>query len=434
MAKRSRGALHRATLQARRLLGPRIEACAADTGGSVAVIFGLSATVLVGLVGGGIDYARLHLRKNELQRAADAGVMAGGNALKLAASSEAVIRSVTENAARDTDKESGAASLAVETAVDFGTPSVTVQLQDQVKLTFGPFVGLSNVTVDARSKAQLFGKIRLCILGLDPASDQTIRMQESGQIRASQCAVYTNSTGASAIKIEGSARLTASHICAVGGVRAESSVAPSPKPQSGCPGLGDPLAERAPPTAAGCTHTGLVVTTSRTLSPGTYCKGLKITNGAVATLSQGTYVIDDGPLEVDGEATLTGAYVGFYLKGPSGTLKLAKESTINLTAPKDGALSGLLFFEDPSAPPLRDHLITSNNARRLIGTIYLPRGRMNVDAERAIADESAYTVVVARRINIAKSSNLVMNANYGLSDVPLPKGVGPRGGRLLLTQ
>lgn len=405
-----------------------------DHSGAVTVIVGLAATTLIGFVGGAIDYSRLHLRQVQLQHAADAGVMAGGATLKLAASDAAAIKGTTENAIKQADGASGNKHLKIETTVDLKTPSVSALLTSEVKLAFGPFIGMASKTVSARSKAQLYGKMRLCILAVDPQEDATIRMQESGQVKATQCAIYSNASGKQGITLEGSSRLTASQVCSAGGAKVETSNAPIPTPQTGCPSLGDPLAERTAPTSSGCTATGLTITASRSLSPGTYCKGLKVTNGAVVTLGQGVYVIDDGPLEVDGNATLNGDYVGFYLKGASGTLKFAKESTVSLTAPKDGPLSGLLLFEDRSAPPLRDHLITSNNARRLIGTIYLPRGRLIVDAERAVAEDSAYTVIVARQINIAKLSSLVMNANYGLSDVPLPTGVGPRGGRVLLSQ
>ncbi|WP_308445294.1 TadE/TadG family type IV pilus assembly protein, partial [Methylobacterium hispanicum] len=48
-----------------------------DRRGSVAVLFALGGTVLVGLVGGGIDYARVSARRSQLQAAVDAGVLAG---------------------------------------------------------------------------------------------------------------------------------------------------------------------------------------------------------------------------------------------------------------------------------------------------------------------------------------------------------------------
>jgi hypothetical protein len=74
---------------------------------------------------------------------------------------------------------------------------------------------------------------------------------------------------------------------------------------------------------------------------------------------------------------------------------------------KDGPLGGLLIYDDPngaSAPaipavplpipvvgglvedlfkgPPREHKILSDNARMLLGTIYMPHGRLIIDAKR----------------------------------------------------
>ncbi len=61
--------------------------------------------------------------------------------------------------------------------------------------------------------------------------------------------------------------------------------------------------------------------------------------------------------------------VGFYLSGLLTLMFFDSGTTIDLTAPKDGSLAGILFFEDRKALPLRVHRIGSNNARNLVGTI-----------------------------------------------------------------
>jgi len=186
------------------------------------------------------------------------------------------------------------------------------------------------------------------------------------------------------------------------------------------------------------------------LQPGVYCRGLKITNGAEVTLARGIYTIKDGPLIVDRGATLQGTDVAIYLKGNGANLTFDTASTIALSAPKDGPLAGFLIFDDPTGasalaiPPFplpipilgdllspkgppREHKILSDNARTLIGTIYMPQGRLIIDATKPIADKSAYTVLVVRRIDLHDGPNLVLNSDYSASEVPVPKGVGPYG-------
>ena len=83
---------------------------------------------------------------------------------------------------------------------------------------------------------------------------------------------------------------------------------------------------------------------------------------------------------------------------------------------------------------MRLYRIVSDNARTMLGTIYLPAGRVVIDASRPVADQSAYTVIVAQQVNLYEGPNLVLNANYAGTSVPVPKGVGPVSGKLLLTQ
>ena len=68
---------------------------------------------------------------------------------------------------------------------------------------------------------------------------------------------------------------------------------------------------------------------------------------------------------------------------------------------------------------------------KLLGTIYLPRGELKVDVIGLVAAASAYTVVVADRLDV-KGAHLVINSNYGMTDVPVPAGVGPTAGSVAL--
>ena len=118
-------------------------------------------------------------------------------------------------------------------------------------------------------------------------------------------------------------------------------------------------------------------------------------------------------------------------------------------------MAGLLIFDDPTGAsaqadppyplpdltsglwtalkgPPREHKILSDDARLLLGTIYMPQGRLIIDATKPIADKSAYTVMVVRRIDLHDGPNLVLNSDYSATDVPVPKGVGPVG-QVLLT-
>lgn len=100
-------------------------------------------------------------------------------------------------------------------------------------------------------------------------------------------------------------------------------------------------------------------------------------------------------------------------------------------------MAGILFYENPATTKERKYEISSGSVRKLLGTIYLPNGIFAGDDKdkggpaEDIGEASAYTVIVARRIEL-KNVNLVINADYASSDVPIPAGVGPNSAKVRL--
>jgi len=154
---------------------------------------------------------------------------------------------------------------------------------------------------------------------------------------------------------------------------------------------------------------------------------MEVYNGAQVFLNPGIYIIKDGPLIISGNAALVGENVGFYITGSKAKIKFTPDSSISLTAPKDGPLAGLLMFEDASRRTAATHYIQSDDARVLLGTIYLPASNLVVDANSPVADQSAYTAIVALSLKLYNGPHLILNTNYGATDIPVPqniKGIG----------
>ena len=444
------------------------QALGRDRQGAVAVVFGLGATVLLGLVGGGIDYARLTARRSQLQSAVDAGVLAGGNALKLASSSTASVIGITDQTIQNGVQAPVDSPVTTTITVPSDKASVFAHAEQTVKLTFGGILGLPTVKIAVQARANVVGSMRLCMLALDPAAPSAFDLEKAAQVTATGCTLYSNSGNPIGMTGKDLSMAKAQTICSAGGysgVRANF----TPSPQTGCPVIPDPLKDRPAPTVGACTPIPAsaakngdtsknLVDQSVTLDPGTYCGGLHVTKNAVVTLKAGIYAIKDGPLIVDSKASLSGTDVGFYFMGDKGGLLFDQDTTISLAAPTTGVMAGLLMSEErsvsapvdpalaalagplglappPTPPPkgatkpMRTYRIISDNARTMLGTIYLPAGRLVVDAKKPVADQSAYTVIVAQQINLYEGPNLVLNANYAATSVPVPKGVGPVGGR-----
>ena len=454
-------------------VGRRAASFGASRHGGVALIFALVTPVLLGLAGGGIDYARLVSRRTQVQGAVDAGALAGGSTLKLALSNTAAVTSVAEQTVRSAANSPADRPLTVQVTVGADKTSVAVSASESFKLSFGSFVGVPAVTIGAKAQASVVGRMRLCMLALDPLATGAFNLQKYAMVTASGCTLYSNSINPAGMVGGDSAIAKAETICSSGGYSGQRANF-APTPQTGCPVIEDPLKGRANPPIGACSGLPFpfnllplgktpTIDQSITLDPGTFCGGLQIKKSAVVTLKPGIYVFKDGPLIVKDTATLSGANVGLFFAGDKSGLLFDKKTTVSLTAPTTGDMAGLLMSEqtavtnplDPAilanaldlgvsipltppplglTKPLRTYRIISDNARTMLGTIYLPSGRLVIDSTKPVADQSAYTVIVAQQINLYEGPNLVLNANYAGTSVPVPKGLGPVSGRLLITQ
>lgn len=446
-----------------------------DQAGGVLLLFALLMPILMGLSAAALEYAGLVKRRAELQRAADAASIAGVNQFKLANADDAAAVNVARSMVLAQARSAGGGTPQVTAAVLGNHSAVQVTVSETVPLSFGKLINMASVDIAVRSTAKLSGTTRLCLLALDPLAPGAFHLESAARITASDCSLYSNSVSTAGIQGENASVAKALSTCSAGGFSGPSSNF-LPPPAINCPPLRDPLIDKQGPTPGPCIDLGIlfdpkkligmvddllyganVVSGPATLNPGTYCGGLHITKGAQVTLRPGIYIIKDGPFVVDKNASVTGTGTGFYFTGVRGGLLFDEKSTISLTAPRDGIMAGLLLFEDRWAPPgllsllpldgkgkakaapngvaaRREYRIISDNARTLLGTIYLPVGRLIIDSKRPVADQSAYTVIIARMINLYDGPNLMLNARYGSTDIPVPNGVGPSSADTQLTQ
>jgi hypothetical protein len=398
-----------------------------DDRGAVVYIFAIVMPALLGVITAGTEYSRIVSRRAQMQSAADSAAMVAAKELTLSNADDRVAE-VAKAAARGALATSAnKTELRVDSQVVNNRTAVEVTISETVHFMMGHVIGWPNTDVGVRAVAKLTGgKRRLCMIGLEPSSStDAIRLEHYAKLTADKCDVQSDSKSVEGIKSFNDSVMKADRICSAGGYKAAKAASFTPTPVTDCPQLGDPLAGRSPPFVGGCDYTNKVVSSNETLSPGVYCGGLIINPGGIAKLNPGEYKIVNGKLWVVSGSQISGENVGFYFKGDAAVLDIDPSTSVSLTAPKSGPLAGILFFEDRSAPLARKFRITSDNARQLLGTIYLPRGMFYVGSNSPVASESAYTVVVARQIRMDAGPTLVLNSNYSGTDIPVPEGVGP---------
>jgi Flp pilus assembly protein TadG len=393
-----------------------------DRSGSTATSFAIAAPVLLSAVGVGTDISIAVMKKSELQTLADQAAIAAAH--ELALKNPAV--SVIENTAiKFVDANVRDTNRTIEKQVDVSEDksSVNVKLTESWSPYFAHFIGFEVTPISASAGATFAGQSNICILALEDTSPSAVHLDNSAKINANNCGVYSNSQHSWGVRLDAESSVSASMICSAGGVKAQKN-ATQPEPVQDCPSVQDPLASRMPPPIESCRENRLQLSSGRhTLSPGNYCRGIKISGTAEVVFEPGTYVISDGPFEISGNAKVTGNYAGFYLSGRATLLKFLDQASIDLKGAKTGDMAGLLFFEERAAGSGRVHRIRSSNVNELTGTIYLPRGTLKVDPYGTVGEDSTYTAIIANALELAEGPTLVLNADYSETDVPVPAGI-----------
>lgn len=406
-----------------------------DTRASIAVKFALTLPIMFAMVGGVIDYGMLVREKDRLQAAVDAAAKAAALEFTLIDTSKndisAVARGIVLSMVRANTAVSGQ-GIQVLARAQKEPLQVTVDAVQSFKGPFGVFGG-AEPKIIVRAVARVVGKPNICVLALEPQGDG-LELLTKARMTAQNCAIYSNSTSPSGIKVKNNATMSGTMICSAGG-RDGGKSSFTPEPITDCPAFDDPLASRAAPPVGPCTATATrLVSQGMTLQPGVYCGGISIEGASDVKFAPGIYVIKDGPLFVRDNSIVSGDGVGFYLTGSGAKIEFRTDTTISLAAPVGGAMAGILFQEARDQTGSTTHLIYSDNARMLLGTIYLPRGELLIDANKPIADQSAYTAIVVRSLRLYSGPNLILNTNYSATEVPVPDGIKGVGQPVVLVQ
>ncbi|TNC15107.1 hypothetical protein FF100_05960 [Methylobacterium terricola] len=451
----------------------------ADRSGSIVVIFGLLGPVLLGMVGLAVDYATWTMQRTTLQQAADAAALAvisdlqvsGANALRMQSLAESYAKSNVklqrgDGAVKVTvtpviRERPGGHFIPIDASRGRTPNAVTVTLSQRKFAIMRRLVTPYLTDLSLSATAETVGTTKLCIVALSRTGLGALQLYNWARIEAGDCAVYAMSSDVRGLVGGGASLLQASTTCAVGGFWGQSANF-SPLPVSGCPAIKDPLAERPAPPVGSCLQNNLILSGGRyTLDPGTYCGGLMIKDGAEVRLRPGIFVMKDGPLvvgppqqmamieevceiasgikqcrnvsKIKAIGSLKGDDVGIYFTGnytnsqikSIGPLVFLPNSAVELTAPRTGPMAGVMLFEDRSTMEGQQYVIMSDSARRLVGTIYLPRGTFWVRSSQVVADQSEYTAIVANKIRLDYQPRLVINTRYGATDGPVPTGLGP---------
>ena len=297
---------------------------------------------------------------------------------------------------------------------------VTFRVTQVVPQLFSAVAGNMSGMVTSRATAAVTGA-RDCIYALNPIASGALQVGGTASLTSS-CGIYVDSSDSAALGTNGGGTISAPEYDVVGGVNTHYSLTPTAN--TGVSPAADPLANMPVPASAPytCNYKNYTAPnwSNPTLSPGVYCGGINIKNNNY-TLNPGTYILVGGGLTTqDSNSNIAGSGVMFYntfgatdkgLQAYS-PINIAATSTVDLVAPTTGTYTGILFFDDRSAPTDTKCTYCDNygggSSAVYQGTIYNRNNGITMEGNSSVS--SQYTILIADTISMTGTTGF--NDNY----------------------
>ncbi len=387
-----------------------------NAAGGTAVIFAIAAPALGLLACGAIDLASVNGDRSAMQDAADATALAMAKQLGVATAA-----GISARAADYADAQLGPIAtndhVTVTTTIGASNGSVTVVIAGKRPSFFANMLPPGGWAISTSATASTLGQLPLCVLSSGTGSPSSLLVQNQSLLTATNCLVQSNGD----IQVDSGGQLAAGLAQAAG-----TATGPiTPAPQTGAPAISDPFATMSmtAPLLGLCSPLDLVYDVGVNLVlPGTHCGNFTVRKGATVILLPGEHYFTKGNLVMEDNSTLSGSNVVLVFNTGS-SFQFNDTSNITLTGRQSGTYAG--FVVATTRANTNTFSISSTSARKLEGTIYVPDATLQITGTNdKVADQSAWTVIVAEAIDMVGSPNLVVNANYAASSVPVPAGVG----------
>ena len=394
--------------------------------GNVALVFALMMPVMLVTGLGAIQLNQVMTDKKRTQDVADSAALMGAGQLGVTPSG-AVQRAQSYAQAQLADV---AASATVTAAASVGTGNtMTVSVDTQRVSFFGNLLPLGGFHTHVTSTAKGVNSTPLCVLGIAPALSDTIHVTGTSQLQAGQCLVHSNQslTADPAASIAASA--SEAGTIATGPITPAAFVAAPPTNPL------DPFASLNVNPSSPCPTSGSAVNysggTSATLAATVHPGPVSVTGGSTLTLAPGDHYFCQ-TLTVSGGSTVTGTDVDLVFD-TAATMNLSGGGTaVNLSGRQSGPLAGFVIVADRNYA--NTFTLQSDFITGLTGTVYAPTATLAIQGTGKSGATSPWTVIAAKGVTVNGGAQLVINANYSISNVPVPHGVGNQRQNVQLMQ
>jgi Flp pilus assembly protein TadG len=404
--------------------------------GGVFVWLLMSVTLIIGILGIGMDGGRMMEERRHVQAAADAAALAAGGSMY-----QSYIRFDGNDAAENAQTAAlvsaaanGYANDGINSIVTVNVPPSTgsfagnsayveVIVQSNLSSSFGAV--FTRQPLKARARAVARGKPRnLGVVVLKPSGSGTFVNNCTATFTALNAPIYVNSSDPSAfinnsfgITIAKSYQIVGNYTNPGGGIIVGAI-------NTGSPPVLDPLAGLPVPTSSVIQSSApLVIGTPvpQFLSPGVYKGGIQIQGGSIVTLLPGIYILDGGGLTVGNAATLVAPQAMIYntsISSPSGPITIGSGGSGNVTwvPPLSGTYQGISIFQDRAlSQPVA---IKGFGADVISGIIYAANAPVSLASAVNAGLDTLGGAVVCSTLQVGGIGSITLNLGAMYAKVP----------------
>jgi hypothetical protein len=387
---------------------------ARDQIGNTAILFSLSAAVMIGGGGAAIDYANTLRIQSEVEATLDAAVLAGvGSSLK-----DDLRLLTAQTYFKQYQKESG---VTYDVAFQIENGNLVGKVIGDVPTTLLGVLGVKSMPVNARSVGVSGEALEpACFMAMHPTRKHTLELKDSVSVTAPDCNIYGNSNHFDDVVDPHTTQnyLTGKFIAAIGGGHHYLANV-TPPVEFGTRLVPDPLSNLDVPAPGTCLQTNFKVSGgSMVLPQGHYCGGLTLESNAHVTLEQGgTYFISGGAFSIS-SATLLGEDVTIFLTDASAKVAW-QDAVVRISAKKTGDYAGIVVFGE--------RVDTTNDivgsTVDTYGAFYMPKGAFTWDNVGAPEITAKWQSFIVDGVSWIGSGTIRYNFDLANSDIPFPAGL-----------
>ncbi len=374
-----------------------------DERAAVLPMAALLMPIILGVAGLGVDVSQWMSQKRNLQTAVDAAVLAGAWELGRNNTGYIEFSAAGEAVRNGYDPEIGT----LDVVYDEDDLTVTATLSQEAKLFLSKIISSKAVTTSVAATAEVaFYTDGFCILSLNPISSGSLTTSGAVELDMPNCGIAVNSADEEAFKLNGNVTINVDNVNIVGAydVSGGSADFTYNSLKTGAAPIADPYANFDTPEVTSCDFNNYNPEGQNiTLSPGTYCGGIRISGNNNVTFEPGVYIINGGSVDISGNGAMTGEQVGFFLTGSGNdyaTLDISGGKEMFFSAPLAGDdMAGISFYQDPDAPSGGVNKLVGNADLIVDGVMYFPKQEFNIGGTSE-AQSDVCTKLIANEVII----------------------------------